>query len=88
MAKKSADLSGLVSTKGAAVAVPGATIPARSAAAAATATATADLKPLNFKVSPDFQRRFKTLALEHDLKMNGLLFAAIEAFEKQHGGKR
>jgi len=40
------------------------------------------------KQSPDFQRRFKTLALEHDLKMNGLLFAAIEAFEKQHGGKR
>lgn len=82
MAKKSPDLANLVTTKGSAKAVPDATVPARSAAAADGGTATADLEPLNFKVPPDFRKRFRTVALAHDLKLNGLLFAALDAFEK------
>lgn len=86
MAKKSPDLANLVTTKGAAKAVPAATVPARSAAAAESGTATADLEPLNFKVPAEFRKKFRTLALEHDLKLNGLLFAAVEAFEKSKRG--
>lgn len=45
---------------------------------------TADLEGLSFKVPPDFRRRFRQRAVEADLKLNELLFAAFEAWEKQH----
>lgn len=70
--KKTADLSaGLVATKG----------------QAATATATAASAPLNFKVSPDFHRRFRQRAAVADLKLNQLLQQALDAWEEKHGLK-
>lgn len=80
MAKKSPNLTGLVATKG--TATPMTDMPTRAGKIAETTTATADLKPLNFKVSPEFIKRFKTIALEDNLKLNGLLFAALDAYEK------
>ena len=45
---------------------------------------TANLEGLSFKVPPEFRRRFRQRAVEADLKLNELLFAVIEAWEKQH----
>ncbi len=42
-------------------------------------------KPLNFKVSSDFRREFKTYASAHDMKLNKLLELAFESFRKQQG---
>jgi hypothetical protein len=43
-------------------------------------------KALNFKVSADFRREFKTYASSHDMKLGKLLEAAFESYRKQHGG--
>ena len=80
-AKKPADLSGLVATKG--QAAPVANVPARSAAPAEEAEA--NNVPLNFRVSADLRRRFRVFAANHDLKLNELLFAALAAWEEKHG---
>jgi hypothetical protein len=39
-------------------------------------------KPLNFKVSSDFRREFKTYASAHDMKLSKLLVLAFESFRK------
>ncbi len=80
-AKKPADLSGLVATKG--QAAPVANVPARSAAPAEEAEA--NNVPLNFRVSADLRRRFRVFAANHDLKLNELLRLAFDEYEKQHG---
>ena len=49
---------------------------------------TAELEALAFKVPPEFRRRFRQRAVEVDLKLNELLFAAFEAWEKQHSARK
>ena len=43
--------------------------------------------PLNFKVEPEFRRRFRQRAAEADLKLNQLLREALEAWEEKRGQK-
>jgi hypothetical protein len=40
--------------------------------------------PLNFKVSPDFRRDFKTYAAQHNKKLNQLLYEAFAALKASH----
>ncbi len=48
----------------------------------------ANYETLAFKVSPEFRKRFRRSAVEADLKLNELLFAAFEVWEKeQNKGK-
>jgi hypothetical protein len=81
--KKAADLSAsLVAVKGKASASPDATnsqpeVPLASASGYA---------PLNFKVDPNFRRRFRLRAAEADLKLNELLRQALDAWEEKHLG--
>ena len=49
------------------------------------ATKTANLQALAFKVPPEFRRRFRQRAADADLKLNELLFAALDAWEAAHG---
>lgn len=42
-----------------------------------TASADDDLKPLNFKVSPEFKRRFKMYAIENDTTMVELMVSTM-----------
>ena len=37
--------------------------------------------PLNFKVSEEFRREFKTYAAQHNMKLNQLLFRAFQALK-------
>lgn len=48
-------------------------------------TRTENLEALAFKVSPVFRKRFKARALEADLKLNELLFEALDAWEEKRG---
>lgn len=41
--------------------------------------------PLNFRVSADFRREFKTYAAQHDLKLNELLRRAFDAYKRKEG---
>ena len=41
---------------------------------------------LNFKVTPEFRRRFRQSALAADLQLNQLLYACFETWEKQNQG--
>ena len=69
--KKPAPLSShLVAIKGSAAPVDD--MPTRSAAAPAKEEESG-LAPLNFRVSAEFRREFKTYAAAHDLKLNKLL---------------
>lgn len=85
MGKKTADLSStLVAVKGRAAVSSDAsgrqieiTPPAPSA----------KTSPLNFKVEPDFRRRFRQRAAEADLKLNQLLLEAFDAWEEKRGLK-
>jgi hypothetical protein len=52
------------------------------------ATKTANLQALAFKVPAAFRRRFRQRAADADLKLNELLFAALEAWEEKRGLKR
>jgi hypothetical protein len=62
--------------------------PRRLAARAADpATRTENLEALAFKVPHAFRRRFKKRAVEADLKLNELLFEALDAWEVSHGLK-
>ena len=45
---------------------------------------TANLEALAFKVPPEFRKRFRQRAVEADLKLNELLFAAFAAWEEKH----
>ncbi|MGE3366962.1 MAG: hypothetical protein AB7I34_26365 [Rhizobiaceae bacterium] len=49
---------------------------------------TANLQALAFKVSPAFRRRFRQRAADADLKLNELLFEALDAWEEKRGLKR
>ena len=41
--------------------------------------------PINFKMSPDFVRRFKRAALERDMKLNALFEMCVEDFINRDG---
>ena len=82
------DLTSLVARKGAA-APPPADASVRSAAPApGKGTEEVNSAPLNFRVSPDFRRRFKTLAAQHDLKLSELLRLAFEEYEAKHSARK
>ena len=51
-------------------------------------TKTANLQALAFKVSPGFRKRFRQRAADADLKLNELLFEALDAWEEKRGLKR
>jgi hypothetical protein len=48
-------------------------------------TPTANLEALAFKVPPAFRRRFRQRAANADLKLNELLFEALDAWEQKRG---
>ena len=48
---------------------------------------TENLEALAFKVSPVFRKRFKQRAVTADLKLNELLFEALDAWEEKQGMK-
>ena len=50
-------------------------------------TKTADLEAISFKVPPAFRKRFRQRAIDADLKLNELLFAALDAWEEKHNLK-
>ncbi len=77
----------------AAVPVPVATPPVAPAEpsprrVAETSTKTENLEALAFKVPKAFRRRFKQRATNADLKLNQLLFEALDAWEEKRGLKR
>jgi hypothetical protein len=51
------------------------------------ATRTENLEALAFKVPKAFRRRFKQRATNADLKLNQLLFEALDAWEEKKGLK-
>jgi len=57
-------------------------VPAATGEEARAKTRTADLEPLGFKVSPEFNQDFRRFAFENGYKLNELLFAAFDAFKK------
>jgi hypothetical protein len=59
-----------------------------TAPAKAEAIRTANLQALAFKVPPSFRKRFRQRAADADLKLNELLFAALEAWEEKFDLKR
>jgi hypothetical protein len=80
--KKSADLSAsLVAVKG--QASPSADATGRQSGSSPTLPV--GNAPLNFKVPPEFRRRFRQRAAEADLKLNELLREALEAWEQRRG---
>jgi hypothetical protein len=60
-------------------------VPKVTAPDPAETTRTANLQGLAFKVSPAFRKRFRQRAANADLKLNELLFAALDAWEEKHG---
>jgi hypothetical protein len=44
-----------------------------------------ELRPLSFKVPPDFDDAFRELAFRRRMKLNELLFAAFEAYREKSG---
>ena len=52
------------------------------------AVKTENLEALAFKVSPVFRKRFRQRAVAADLKLNELLFEALDAWEEKHGLKK
>lgn len=69
--------SGLIKTKEKAAPTANAVPPAEVSAPAAPKVYQMG-EPLNFRVKPEFKRRFKSTAAHHGLKMNELL---VEAFD-------
>lgn len=45
-----------------------------------------DLKPLNFKVDPEFHREFKSYAASHGVSMVNLLREGFELVKEHRGG--
>lgn len=62
--------------------------PAPSRSRAETRTKTENLQALAFKVPPAFRKRFKQRATNADLKLNELLFEALDAWEEKRGLKK
>ncbi len=60
-------------------------VPAAAAPAKSAAVPTANLQGLAFKVPPAFRKRFRQRAADADLKLNELLFEALEAWEEKRG---
>jgi hypothetical protein len=60
----------------------------RAVRAADPATRTENLQALAFKVPQAFRRRFRQRAADADLKLNELLFEALDAWEASRGLKR
>lgn len=84
MAKKTADLSaGLVATKGQAKVGSDAT-----SRQPEPETPSASSSPLNFKVSPEFRRRFRQCAAGADLKLNELLRQCLDAWEEKYNARQ
>ena len=54
-------------------------IPTKTATRGRGTIPSSDLVPMNFKMPPDFVKRFKREALERDMKFNELFEAAFEA---------
>jgi hypothetical protein len=54
----------------------------------AARTRTENLQALAFKVSPAFRKRFRQRAADADLKLNELLFEALDAWEEKRGLKK
>lgn len=79
--KKTADLTGLVATKG--TAAPVTDMPPRSAKPTEAADE-ANNVPLNFRVTANLRRRFRMFAAAHDLKLNELLRRAFDEYEQKH----
>jgi len=63
------------------------TKPQAVATAAPAPVRTENLEALAFKVPPAFRKRFRQCAVEADLKLNELLFEALDAWEKRRGGR-
>jgi hypothetical protein len=57
-------------------------------AARPEAVRTENLEALAFKVPPVFRKRFRQRAVAADLKLNELLFEALDAWEEKKGLKR
>lgn len=49
---------------------------------------TENLEALAFKVSPVYRKRFRSRAVAADLKLNELLFEALDAWEEKRGLKK
>lgn len=49
---------------------------------------TENLEALAFKVPAVFRKRFKKRAVDADIKLNALLFEALDAWEEKRGIKR
>lgn len=62
--------------------------PARSKPRVVEETKTANLQGLAFKVPATFRRRFRQRAANADLKLNELLFEALDAWEAARGLKK
>jgi hypothetical protein len=83
--------AGLVAVKG--QAAPAIDMPPRTSLAPAQAIALrrqeragqGALQPLNFRISAEFRRSFKTYAARHDLKLNELLLRCFDAYRAQQG---
>jgi len=61
------------------------TVPRAAPRAADPATRTENLQALAFKVPQAFRRRFRQRAADADLKLNELLFEALDAWEDRRG---
>ena len=69
--------------------LPTSTVDSRSPVRGADpATRTENLQALAFKVPQAFRRRFRQRAADADLKLNELLFEALDAWEASRGLKR
>jgi hypothetical protein len=64
---------------------PAAVAPGAPAIPAEPPTKTANLQALAFKVPPAFRKRFRQRAADADLKLNELLFEALDAWEEKRG---
>ena len=62
--------------------------PSLAARSTDPATRTENLQALAFKVPQAFRRRFRQRAADADLKLNELLFEALDAWEEKRGLKR
>ena len=84
--KKPAVLSaGLIAVKGGALPVQDMPTRGSVVVGAPVKAEDASLQPLNFKISSEFRREFKTYAAAHDMKLNELLKAAFESYRAQRG---
>jgi hypothetical protein len=62
--------------------------PARRAAKVEDEAKTENLEAMAFKVPKSFRKRFKQRAMNADLKLNQLLFEALDAWEEKTGLKK